>query len=158
MVTVIRIAEETLNINYRDSGCYEITISGKQKAISDGAASRNEGILFWSKLPWYPRGKETGLQTKDYKQQQITESLQKPIATQGLIAGDYISLSGINAHKDSNTIFSVIFQTKDYNIERTILIIVKITCALSDFSRNNQFKWQWQLLDIKHTCCNLNWI
>ena len=75
---------------------------------------------------------------------------------QGLIAGAYISLSGINAHKDSNTIISVILQTKDHNIETTILIIAKITCALSDFNRNNQFKWQWQLLDIKHACCNPN--
>ena len=92
------------------------------------------------------------------KQQQITERLQKPIVTQGLTAGAYISLSGINAHKDSNTTISVIFQTKDHSIERTVLIIVTITCALSNFSRNNQFKWRWQLLDIKHTCCNLNWI
>lgn len=62
-----------------------------------------------------------------YNQLQITESLQKPVVMQRLIAGAYISLSGINAHKDSNTIISVIFQTKDHNIERTILIIVKIT-------------------------------
>lgn len=90
--------------------------------------------------------------------QQITASLQKPVVMQGLMAGLYVSLSGINAHKDSNTIISVIFQTKDHNTERTVLIIVKITCALSNFSRHNQFKWRWQVLDIKHTCYHLNWI
>ena len=24
--------------------------------------------------------------------------------------------------------------------------------------QNNQFKWPWQLLNIKHTCCDPNWI
>lgn len=94
-----------------------------------------------------------------YKKQQNTSLWKHRVVTmQGLIAGASISLSGVNAHKDSNTIISVILQTKDHNIERTMLIIVKITCALSDLNRDNQFKWQWQLLDKKHACCNPNWI
>lgn len=109
----------------------------------------------------YHDTQQSGRQTckqKTLYTQQITESLRKPIVMQGLIAGGHVPLSGMNAHKDSNTIISVISQTKDHNTERTVLIIVKITCALSDFSRNNQFKWRWQLIDIKHTCCDLNWI
>lgn len=41
---------------------------------------------------------------------------------QGLTAGDSISLSGMNAHKDSDTIISVIFQTKEYKIEQYQLL------------------------------------
>lgn len=57
------------------------------------------------------------------------------IVTPELIVGAPVSHSGPNAHEDSNTTISVIFQTKDHSIERTILIIVKVTCALRDSSR-----------------------
>lgn len=57
------------------------------------------------------------------------------IVTPGLIVGAPVSHSGPSAREDSNTIISVIFQTKDHSIERTILIIVKMACALGDFNR-----------------------
>lgn len=53
----------------------------------------------------------------------------------GLTAEAPVSHSGPGARGDSNTIDSVTLQTKGYSIERTILIIVKITCALGDFNR-----------------------
>lgn len=57
------------------------------------------------------------------------------IIKQGLTAEAPVSHSGPGARGDSNTIDSVTLQTKGYSIERTILIIVKITCALGDFNR-----------------------
>lgn len=114
--------------------------------------------LVLTKAPWYLEWQRDSPASQALPAAARDESLQKHRVTRGLTAVVSISLCGINARKDSSTMLGVIFQTKDHNAERTILIIVKITCALSDFNRDNQFKWQWQILNIKHTCYNPNWI